>query len=238
MFYWLSLHYSTYFHVLHVAQYLTFRSICCAMTSLFLALFLCPMMIERLKSMQVGQQVRSDGPKSHLQKSGTPTMGGVVILFSIMVSVLLWCDLSNSKVWILLLVMLFFGGIGFIDDYLKVVKKNTKGLSAKHKFLSQFALALMVASFLYVTANSEAQTHLLIPFCKGVSVSLGVGFILFTMLVIVGASNAVNLTDGLDGLALMPTVLIAMALAVFAYLSGNAIFSKYLLILHVAGSGE
>ncbi len=188
--------------------------------------------------MQIGQCVRTDGPETHLKKSGTPTMGGVLIIASIVLSTLLWGDLGNQYVWLSLLVLVGYGAIGWVDDYKKVIKKNSDGLSAKSKFFYQSVLAIIAVVYLYVTASSSMQTALLIPFVKGMYWQLGAGFILFGYLVIVGSSNAVNLTDGLDGLALMPTVLVAMALAVFAYLTGNVIFSKYLLIQYVPGVGE
>lgn len=238
MLYWLSINFLQHHHALRVMQYLTFRSIGAAVTALCLTLWLCPGVIARLKRLQIGQHVRSDGPQTHLKKSGTPTMGGIIMLLSISISVMLWCDLSNVKVWLVLFVMIFFGLIGWIDDYLKVVKKNSKGLSAKGKLVMQFLFAFCVGLFLYLTASSTEQTSVLIPFLKSGSLDLGVGILFFTVLVIVGSSNAVNLTDGLDGLALMPIVLIGMALAVFAYLSGNAVFAKYLLIYHLPGVGE
>jgi len=188
--------------------------------------------------MQIGQQVRADGPESHLKKAGTPTMGGVLVIVSIALSTLLWSDLSNRYVWVALFVMIGYGFIGWIDDYRKVIKKNSAGLSARWKFLLQSVFAIAVVAYLYFAATSSAQTVLLLPFLKDWHFQLGLGFIFFGYFVIVGSSNAVNLTDGLDGLALMPTVLIAMALAIFSYLTGNVIFSNYLLIQYIPGAGE
>jgi len=195
-------------------------------------------MIRKLSFHKIGQAVRDDGPESHLSKSGTPTMGGTLILVAIGLSTLLWADLTNRYVWVVLLVTMLFGVIGFIDDYKKVALQNPKGLSAGKKYLGQSIIGLAAALFLYFTATSPQETELVIPFFKDVSFQLGWLFVPLTYFVIVGTSNAVNLTDGLDGLAIMPTVLVAGALGVFAYLSGNAQFAQYLSIPNLQGTGE
>ena len=195
-------------------------------------------MINKLRSNQIGQAVRDDGPQTHLSKAGTPTMGGALILVAIAISTLLWSDLSNKYVWITLGVTLIFGAVGWVDDYRKVVEKNPRGLPAKWKYFWQSIGGLGAAVLLYSFAQTPAETSLLIPFMKNVSIELGIFFIVFTYFVIVGSSNAVNLTDGLDGLAILPTVMVAGALGVFAYVSGNINFADYLLIPYVAGSGE
>jgi phospho-N-acetylmuramoyl-pentapeptide-transferase len=195
-------------------------------------------MIRKLAEHQVGQRVRSDGPQSHLTKAGTPTMGGLLILVAIAASAMLWADLANRLVWIVLGVTIAFGLIGFWDDYLKLVVGNSRGLIARYKYFWQSVAGLGAAVALYATAHSAAETTLYVPFFKHVLVPLGVLFIPLTYLVIVGASNAVNLTDGLDGLAIMPAVLVAGALGVFAYASGNVVFSNYLGIPYIAGAGE
>jgi phospho-N-acetylmuramoyl-pentapeptide-transferase len=197
-----------------------------------------PFVINKLRSNQIGQAIRDDGPQSHLSKAGTPTMGGALILVAIAVSTLLWSDLSNIYVWITLLVTLIFGAVGWVDDYRKVVEKNPRGLPAKWKYLWQSVGGIGAAVVLYSVASTPVETSLLIPFLKDVSIELGIFFIVFTYFVIVGSSNAVNLTDGLDGLAILPTVLVAGALGVFAYLSGNVKFADYLLIPYIEGSGE
>lgn len=235
---WLTALLSGYLHVFRVFEYLSFRSIVSALTALLIALLCGPKLIRRLAQKQIGQFVRNDGPQSHLQKSGTPTMGGVLIIIAVGVSILLWGDLSNRYVWVVVGVTLAFGIIGWIDDYLKVVKRNSKGLSAKSKYFWQSVVAMGAACVLYFSATTPADTQLVIPFLKNVAPNLGVFYILLTYFVIVGSSNAVNLTDGLDGLASMPTVLVAVALGVFAYLTGNAFFAKYLHIPYVPGVGE
>jgi phospho-N-acetylmuramoyl-pentapeptide-transferase len=195
-------------------------------------------MIRWLAEYQVGQRVRSDGPQTHLTKAGTPTMGGALILAAIVAATLLWADLSNRFVWVVLLVTVAFGLIGFWDDYLKLVVGNTRGLIARYKYFWQSVAGLGAAVALYVTAQAPADTTLYVPFFKQVVIPLGVLFIPLTYFVIVGSSNAVNLTDGLDGLAIMPAVLVAGALGVFAYASGNVVFSGYLGIPYIAGAGE
>ncbi|WP_017430616.1 phospho-N-acetylmuramoyl-pentapeptide-transferase [Vreelandella jeotgali] len=221
-----------------VFNYLTLRVILAALTALLLCLWLGPWVIRRLVEGQIGQAVRDDGPQSHLSKAGTPTMGGVMVLMAVAISTLVWGDLTNHYVWVVLAVTLGFGAIGWIDDYRKVVEKNPRGLPAKWKYFWQSAIGLGAAGLLYATAAGPVETSLLIPMVKGVMLPLGVFFIVLSYLVIVGSSNAVNLTDGLDGLAIMPTVLVAMGLAVFAYASGNVVFAEYLHIPLIAGTGE
>ena len=231
---WLSDYYSGF----HVFQYLTLRAILAALTALAISLLVGPRMIRWLAEYQVGQRVRSDGPQTHLSKAGTPTMGGALILAAIVAATLLWADLANRFVWVVLLVTVAFGLIGFWDDYLKLVVGNSRGLIARYKYFWQSFAGLGAAIVLYVTAQSPADTTLYVPFFKHFVVPLGVLFIPLTYFVIVGSSNAVNLTDGLDGLAIMPSVLVAGALGVFAYASGNVVFSNYLGIPYLAGAGE
>jgi phospho-N-acetylmuramoyl-pentapeptide-transferase len=219
-------------------SYITLRAIMSALTALSLSLFLGPRLIRRLTRGQIGQTVRDDGPRTHLQKSGTPTMGGTLILLAILVSTLLWADLRSVYIWIVVGVTLAYGLIGFADDYRKLVQKNPKGLSAPEKLVGQSVVALAAAGLLYVTADTPQETALLIPYLKDTMIPLGLLFVPFTYVVIVGTSNAVNLTDGLDGLAIMPTVLVGGALGIFAYAAGNAIFARYLGIPYVAGAGE
>lgn len=235
---WLTHFLSGYVHFFRVFQYLTFRAIVSALTALFIVLFYCPKMVLRLKALQIGQVVRDDGPKSHLDKTGTPTMGGGLILLALAVSTLLWGDLSNRYLWIALLVTLGFGLVGWVDDYRKITKKNTDGLSAKKKIFFQSIIALVAGCLLFYTAKAPEETQLIIPFVKNIAIHLGVFYIILTYFVVVGSSNAVNLTDGLDGLALMPTILVMMALGAFAYLEGNSIFSHYLAIPYLPGLGE
>ncbi|HIX60842.1 MAG TPA: phospho-N-acetylmuramoyl-pentapeptide-transferase [Candidatus Halomonas stercoripullorum] len=222
----------------NVFSYLTLRMILGTMTALLLCLWLGPWVIRRLVERQIGQAIRDDGPQSHLSKAGTPTMGGAMILMAIAVSTLLWADMSNRFVWIVLLVTLGFGAIGWVDDYRKVVEKNPRGLPARWKYFWQSVLGLGTAIMLYTTASSPAETSLIVPLFKDIVIPLGGFYIVLTYLVIVGSSNAVNLTDGLDGLAIMPTVMVAMGLAVFAYASGNAVFANYLQIPSIPGAGE
>ncbi|MDH4166475.1 MAG: phospho-N-acetylmuramoyl-pentapeptide-transferase [Gammaproteobacteria bacterium] len=229
---------SDYFSGFHVFQYLTLRAILAALTALAISLLVGPRMIRWLAEYQVGQRVRSDGPQTHLSKAGTPTMGGALILAAIVAATLLWADLANRFVWIVLLVTVAFGLIGFWDDYLKLVVGNSRGLIARYKYFWQSFAGLGAAIMLYVTAQSPADTTLYVPFFKHVVVPLGLLFVPLTYFVIVGSSNAVNLTDGLDGLAIMPSVLVAGALGVFAYASGNVVFSNYLGIPYIAGAGE
>ena len=221
-----------------VFQYITFRAILGTITALVLSLVIGPTMIRKLSSYKIGQQVRDDGPQSHLSKAGTPTMGGALILVSIAISTLLWSDLSSEKVWVVLGVTMSFGLIGGVDDYKKLVYGNSKGLSAKAKYFWKTVFGFAAAYFIFSSAQTPIETTLIFPFMKDVMLPLGAGFIVLTYLVIVGSSNAVNLTDGLDGLAIMPTVMVAGALAVFAYLSGHLTFANYLGIPYIEGVGE
>jgi len=221
-----------------VIQYITVRGIFSILTALLISLIIGPWMIHRLNSMQIGQVIRDDGPESHFSKAGTPTMGGALILVSIGISTLLWSDLSNHYVWITLAVTLLFGAIGWIDDYRKVFEKNPKGLPAKWKYFWQSLVGGGAALLLYYTALGPAETHYIVPFFKDVSINIGIFYVLISYFVIVGSSNAVNLTDGLDGLAIMPTVMVGGALGVIAYLAGNTEFSEYLRIPYIAGAGE
>jgi phospho-N-acetylmuramoyl-pentapeptide-transferase len=244
-----------------VFNYITLRSVLAALTALGIGLFLGPKVIRKLTEMKVGQAVRDDGPQTHLIKSGTPTMGGALMLLSIGVTTLLWGDLTNRFVWAVLLVTLGFGAVGWVDDYRKVVYKDPTGLPARWKYFWQSLIGVVAAIYLAfsVPAQSNAQAmdlflqwvsngfsitlpqraDLIVPFFKQVAYPLGVvGFMVLSYFVIVGTSNAVNLTDGLDGLAIMPAVLVAGALGVFAYVTGNAVFAKYLLIPHIPGAGE
>ena len=223
----------------HVFQYLTLRGILAAITALAMALFIGPRMIAALTRYQIGQRVRTDGPQTHLQKSGTPTMGGVLILVATMVGTLLWADLSSRFVWILMATTAAFGAVGFYDDYLKLVVGNSKGLAARYKYLGQSLIALVAAYALHALHQTAAETTLYVPFFKTVAVPMTtLGFVAYAYLVIVGTSNAVNLTDGLDGLAIMPAVMVAMALGVFAYATGNIKFASYLQIPYINGVGE
>ncbi|MFO7640958.1 MAG: phospho-N-acetylmuramoyl-pentapeptide-transferase [Candidatus Competibacteraceae bacterium] len=232
---WLTEHFYRGFNVF---QYLTLRGILGTLTALFIALIVGPVMIRRLSRYQIGQQIREDGPQSHFSKAGTPTMGGALILVAIAVATLLWADPRNRYVWIVLGVTLAFGAIGWADDYKKLVLRNSKGLSARSKYFWQSCAGLAAALLLYFTAQTPVETQLLVPFFKNVALELGWLFVPLTYLVIVGSSNAVNLTDGLDGLAIVPTVMVAGALAVFCYASGNWIFADYLGIPFVPGVGE
>lgn len=229
---------SDYYSGFAVFQYLTLRGILGILTALAISLVLGPVLIQTLRAKQIGQSVRDDGPQSHLSKAGTPTMGGALIILAIAISTLLWGDLNNRFVWITLAVALIFGAVGWVDDYRKVIEKNSRGLPARWKYLWQSVGGLGAAVLLYVTAQTPAETELIVPFFKGVVLDLGIFFIVFTYFVIVGTSNAVNLTDGLDGLAIMPTVMVAAALGVFAYLTGNVRFADYLLIPYISGAGE
>ena len=252
---------STEFGFFRVFQYLTLRAVMAAMTALLIGLIAGPRVIRRLSELKIGQPIRTDGMETHLVKSGTPTMGGVLILLAITVSTLLWADLSNRFVWIVLLVMLGFGAIGWVDDWRKVVNKDPNGMRSREKYMWQSIVGLLAALYLVFSISESSnykvlelfvswvrsgldvdlptQAGLLLPFFKEVSYPLGVlGFVILTYLVIVGSSNAVNLTDGLDGLAIMPVVMVGSALGVFAYVTGSAVYSKYLLFPHIPGSGE
>jgi phospho-N-acetylmuramoyl-pentapeptide-transferase len=244
-----------------VFQYITFRAVMAALTALLIGLVAGPFVIRRLRELKIGQPVRGYGMQSHLSKSGTPTMGGVLILLSIAISTLLWFDWSNRFVWIVLLVTLGFGAIGWVDDWRKVVRKDPEGMSSREKYFWQSLIGLAAALYLVFSISESsnmrvmelffnwvasgfdvdlpAQAGLQLPFFKEVSYPLGVlGFVILTYLVIVGSSNAVNLTDGLDGLAIMPVVMVGSALGVFAYVTGSAVYSKYLFFPHIPGSGE
>jgi phospho-N-acetylmuramoyl-pentapeptide-transferase len=248
-------------HAFNVFGYLTLRAVLAAATALLIGLLAGPGVIRWLTEMKIGQSVRSDGPQTHLQKSGTPTMGGALILISIVVTTVLWADLSNRFIWVVLVVMLGFGWIGWVDDYRKVVRRDAKGMPAREKFLWQTVVGLTAAIYLAfaIAAPSTSRmwplllewmangfvlklpsrADLIVPFVKNVAYPLGlVGFAALSYLVIVGASNAVNLTDGLDGLAIMPTVMVAGALGIFAYVVGRADYSRYLLFPHIPGAGE
>ena len=244
-----------------VFQYLTFRAVMAALTALLMGLIAGPFVIRRLTALKIGQPIREYAMQTHLSKSGTPTMGGVLILLCIGISTLLWADLSNRFVWIVLLVTLGFGAIGWADDWRKVVHKNPEGMRSREKYLWQSLIGLVAALYLVFSisessnlrviglfiswvqsgfdVNLPPKAGLLVPFVKEVTYPLGVfGFVILTYLVIVGSSNAVNLTDGLDGLAIMPVVMVGSALGVFAYVTGSSVYSKYLLFPHIPGSGE
>ena len=227
-----------FFSPFNVFQYLTFRAILGVLTALFIALLVGPVMIRRLTFHQIGQVVRDDGPQSHLSKAGTPTMGGALILVAVFISTLLWADLANRFVWVVLLTTAAFGAIGFVDDYKKLKYGNSKGLSAKAKYSWQTLAGLLAGVVLYIGAADPTATSLYLPVLKDVTIPLGLLFIPWVYLVVVGSSNAVNLTDGLDGLAIMPSVLVASALAVFAYATGNFKIAEYLGIPFVSGVGE
>ncbi|MEK6686238.1 MAG: phospho-N-acetylmuramoyl-pentapeptide-transferase [Pseudomonadota bacterium] len=225
--------------VFNVFGYITLRTMLAALTALAISFIIGPMMIRKLTAYKIGQSVRDDGPQTHLVKAGTPTMGGALILMSIVLTTLLWADLSNRYIWVVLLTTLGFGVIGWIDDYRKVVYRNPRGLPAGVKFFWQSVIATAVAVYLALTAEIPAQTDMIVPFFKEIAIPLGItGFIILTYFVIVGTSNAVNLTDGLDGLAIMPTVMISSALAVFAYVTGHIVFAKYLGIPYIPNAGE
>jgi phospho-N-acetylmuramoyl-pentapeptide-transferase len=226
---------------LNVVRYITFRTAVASLTALFLVLVLGPWMIERLRRLQIGQYIREEGPQAHRAKAGTPTMGGLLILAGILVPTLLWADLTNRNVWMAVLTTLACGAIGFADDYLKVVKKQNLGLNARRKFVGQIAVGAALGAFLYWLAQVEPtqySTHLVFPFFKYLRPDLGLFYILFATLVIVGSTNAVNLTDGLDGLAIGTTLIAAAAFTVLAYVSGHRVFSNYLDLLYLPGVGE
>ncbi len=222
----------------HLFQYLTFRTIMSTLTALAVSLLAGPTIIRKLAEVKAGQVIRSDGPQSHLAKAGTPTMGGALILMALIASTLLWANLGNRYIWIVLAVTVAFGFIGWLDDDLKLTRKNSKGLPARWKYLLQTVFGLAAAFSLYLTADVPANTELYLPLFKQVAVPLGGLFVVIAYFMIVGFSNAVNLTDGLDGLAIMPSVLVACALGVFAYAAGNAVFSEYLQIPSIPGAGE
>lgn len=231
--------YLTRFHGgFSVFQFLTLRAILGVLTALAVSLVVGPAMIRHLSTYQIGQTVRNDGPESHFTKSGTPTMGGALILVAIATTTLFWADLSNRFVWVVLIVTLLFGAVGWVDDYKKLVRRDPQGLRARYKYLWQSLIGLGCALFLFLTAQLPAETQLIVPFIKTVAIDLGWVFVLLTYFVIVGTSNAVNLTDGLDGLAILPTVMISGALGIFAYVTGHANFSAYLGFPHISGVGE
>lgn len=235
---WLADYLTQYYSAFNVFSYLTMRAILSVLTALGLSIYWGPKLIRYLQKMQIGQTVRDDGPESHLSKSGTPTMGGIMILGAIITSALLWADLSNKYVWVVLFVVASYGVIGFVDDYRKVIRKDPKGLIARWKYFWLSVVAIGVAFFLYATQEHAAETQLVVPFFKDVMPQLGMMFILLTYFVLVGTSNAVNLTDGLDGLAIVPTMMVAGALAIFAYASGNVQFSDYLNIPYIPPASE
>ncbi len=235
---WLTEYLSEYISGFGVFGYLTFRTMVSVMTALVMSLLIGPFVIDKLSHYQIGQTVRDDGPESHFSKAGTPTMGGVQILIVILVTTLLWGELSNRYVWTVLSVTVAFGAIGLVDDYLKLTRSNSKGLIARWKYLWQSLVALAAAGYLYTSAELPQETELIVPFFKDVAIPLGIGYVVVAYFVIVGTSNAVNLTDGLDGLAIMPTVMVGAALGLIAYLSGHVGFSSYLQIPYIAGAGE
>lgn len=238
MLYWLTQLIQGHYHAFRVFQYLTFRSILAALTALLVGLFCGPIMIRWLKGLQIGQMVRDDGPQSHLSKAGTPTMGGVLILLAVTVSTLLWGDLRESSLWLVLLITLAFGLVGWIDDYRKLVLKNSKGMPGRWKLFWQSLITVVATLYLYQNASMPVQTQLILPFFKNVAFDLGWLFPILVYFVVVGSSNAVNLTDGLDGLAIVPIVMVAGALGVFAYASSNAVYAHYLGIPYVVEAGE
>jgi len=238
MLYYLSRFLIQYESAFRAFSYVSLRAILSILTALTISLLVGPYFIRRLSQLQIGQFVRDDGPQTHLKKAGTPTMGGLLILFSVTVTTLLWANLSNRFVWIVTLTMLAFGVIGAADDYLKLSGRNSKGLAARYKYFWQSVFGLGTATALFMMAEVPAETTLIVPFFKEVAIPLGILFIPFIYLVVVGTSNAVNLTDGLDGLAIMPTVLVGGGLAIFAYACGHERFADYLQIPHISGASE
>ena len=235
---WLTDQLAQFYSAFSVFQYLTFRTMVSVVTALGLSLMIGPFVIDRLSRHQIGQPIRGDGPSSHQDKAGTPTMGGALILIVIIATTLLWGELSNRYVWTVLLVTLAFGGIGWVDDYRKVRQGNSDGLPARWKYAWQSVFGLATALLLYMTAELPAETDLIVPFFKAVAIPLGVGFVLVAYLVIVGMSNAVNLTDGLDGLAILPAVMVGAGLGLIAYLAGHIEFASYLQIPYIPEAGE
>lgn len=231
--------YLTRYHTgFNVFQYLTLRTILGVLTALVISFVIGPLVIRRLSRYKMGQPVRDDGPQSHLSKAGTPTMGGMLILIAIVVSTLLWADLSNRYVWVVLVVTLLFGIIGWVDDYKKLVRRDPKGLASRYKYFWQSLVGLGAALYLYSSVQFPGETQLIVPFFKDVAIELGWVYVLLAYFVIVGSSNAVNLTDGLDGLAILPAVMVAGALAIFAYVTGHVKFAEYLSIPYISGVGE
>jgi phospho-N-acetylmuramoyl-pentapeptide-transferase len=235
---WLSDYLMQFNSAFAVLQYITVRGIFSVLTALGVSLLVGPILIRALNANQIGQVIRDDGPQSHLSKAGTPTMGGALILVGITVSTLLWSDLTNHYVWVLLLVTLAFGAVGWVDDYRKVFRKNAVGLPARWKYFWQSLIGIAAAVVLYKSALGPAETQYILPFFKSVALDLGLFYVVISYFFIVGFSNAVNLTDGLDGLAILPSVLVGGALGVIAYLAGHVEFASYLQIPYVAGSGE
>ncbi len=235
---WLADYLSQFFSAFSVVQYLTLRGILSVLTALTISLLAGPVLIRRLNQLQMGQAIRNDGPQSHLSKAGTPTMGGALILLSIFISTLFWADLHNRYVWVVLGVTFSFGLIGWVDDYRKVVEKNPRGLPGRWKYFWQSIFGFIAAFVLFYTAQTPAETELIVPFFKNFALALGPFYIVLTYFVIVGTSNAVNLTDGLDGLAILPTVLVSGALGIIAYLTGHYQFASYLNIPYISGAGE
>ncbi|MBI1732210.1 MAG: phospho-N-acetylmuramoyl-pentapeptide-transferase [Gammaproteobacteria bacterium] len=235
---WLAEYLTGYYSGFNVFQYITLRTILGSLTALAIALIVGPVLIDYLGRYQIGQSVRDDGPQSHLAKAGTPTMGGLLILIAVAFSTLCWGDLRSAHLWISLLVTLAFGVVGWVDDYRKVVRQDSRGLPPRWKYLWQSLIALATALYLYFSATVPAETQLIVPFVKSLNLELGVIFVVLTYFVIVGTSNAVNLTDGLDGLAILPAVMVAGALAIFAYVAGNVRFAEYLGVPYIAGVGE
>ncbi|MEW6056719.1 MAG: phospho-N-acetylmuramoyl-pentapeptide-transferase [Bdellovibrionota bacterium] len=238
MLYWLLFPLSKHFSALNVFKYITFRTFGAAITGIVLSMIAGPWFIRYMQKKQIGQSIRDDGPQSHLSKKGTPTMGGGLILFCIATSTLLWADLSNRYIWIVLFVTLATGIVGWLDDYKKVILKNSKGISGKQKLFWQSLIALAASGFIYYTATDPVVTSLKFPFFKDLVLNLGLLYVPFAILVIVGASNAVNLTDGLDGLAIGPVIITAVTYTVLSYLAGHAKIAEYLQIPHIAGSSE
>ncbi len=223
----------------NVLSYLTLRAILSTLTALLICLFAGHFFIKKITKLQIKQTIRQDGPQTHLIKQGTPTMGGILILFSFLVSILIWGDFSSHYLWIIIFTSVWFAGVGFFDDFLKIKYKNSEGLSAKAKIIGQSMGALVVGFWLFYSSSTPEQTQLIAPFFKEVVIPLGLsGFLIISFLTILGSSNAVNLTDGLDGLAIMPIILVSTTLAIFAYISGNAVFSDYLNFPFILESGE
>jgi len=225
-----------YFSVFNLFRYITFRTIYATLTSMIICFILGPYVIRKLSQLQIGQFIQEDGPESHLSKSGTPTMGGVLILFSVILSTLLWGNLSNNYIWIILMVLMGYGAIGFLDDYMKVTKRQNLGLTARRKFMLQLTIAFLASMMIYW--NPSFNTRVTIPFIKHLAPDLGPIYILFAMFVIVGTSNAVNLTDGLDGLAIGPVTIAAVTYLILAYVTGHVRIAEYLQINYIAGCGE
>ena len=226
----------TTFSFFNVFRYITFRTIFASITALLICLIVGPWMIRKLQDMQIGQQIRDDGPQSHLVKKGTPTMGGILIIFAVVISTLLWTNLSNNYVWLILLVTVGYGLIGFIDDYRKLIGKNSKGIPGKTRLAAEIIIALFVSIIVYLNPGFNSQVT--VPFFKTILPNLGWGYVLLSTFIIVGAANAVNLTDGLDGLAIGPAIICFATYILFAYFAGNVKVSSYLRVVHVSGAGE